>query len=302
MCDFDHSPVLLDEILALACGKGRAADCTVGGGGHAAALIESGLRVLGVDRDQDALAAARARLGDSVELVHGTFSDSATLELIRDFEPDFVLMDLGVSSWQLDADARGFSFRRNIRLDMRMDPRGGQDAADVLNSYSEHELARVFRDFGDERRARSLARQICRRRDRAAFETSDDLVAAIRATLGPRSGPPEFARLFQAVRIEVNRELDELADSLPLLLEALSPGGTIVVISYHSGEDRVAKRAFVEWATQCICPPQIPVCMCRGEALGERITRKPVTASEKESASNPRARSAKLRGFRKSDR
>jgi 16S rRNA (cytosine1402-N4)-methyltransferase len=302
MQEFKHAPVLLDEICDLARDKSRAVDCTVGGGGHAAAFEKMGLDVLGIDRDADALETARTRLRDTTELVHGAFASAETLETIEAFQPDFILMDLGVSSWQLDSDDRGFSFREKVKLDMRMDERGGLDAADVLNTYSDVDLARVFREYGDERKARALARQVCRRRERAPFQTADDLVAAIRGTLGPRSGPPEFARLFQAVRIEVNGELDELSDSLPSLFEALVPGGILAVISYHSGEDRIVKHLFVEWSSHCICPPEMPLCMCRGKPLGERINRKPINASAEESAINPRARSAKLRVFRKSDK
>ncbi len=302
MSDFEHAPVLLKEICSMAQDKSCVVDCTVGGGGHAAAFTGMGVSVLGIDRDRDALEVARQRLGDSAELYQGTFDSPGAMEQISHFGPDFVLMDLGVSSWHLDSDERGFSFREKVRLDMRMDETAELDASTVLNSYAESDLERVFRDYGDERKARALARTVVRRRARAAFKTSDDLVGAIRATLGPRSGPPEFARLFQAVRIEVNSELFQLAESLPRLLEALQPGGILAVISYHSGEDRIVKHTFAEWASRCVCPPTIPICSCRGEALGERITRKPVTASPEECEVNPRARSAKLRGFRKRDK
>jgi 16S rRNA (cytosine1402-N4)-methyltransferase len=178
---------------------------------------------------------------------------------------------------------------------------GGDDASDaagLLNDMPEPELATVFRDFGDEPRAARLAREIVRRRATRPFETSDDLVGAIRAVLGPRSGAGEFARLFQAVRIAVNDELPGLERALPALRDRLQPGGTIAVIAYHSGEDRIVKHAFREWSADCVCPPKQPVCTCRGRRLGDTLTRRAVTASADEIARNPRARSARLRAFR----
>jgi 16S rRNA (cytosine1402-N4)-methyltransferase len=174
---------------------------------------------------------------------------------------------------------------------------GGSSAADFLNHTDEAELERVFAEYGDERRARRLAREVVRRRSRQPFATSDDLVNAVRAVLGPRAGAPEFARLFQAVRIAVNDELPGLAHALPAFRDALSPGGRLAVITYHSGEDRLVKQAFREWATVCICPPRQPICTCRGRALGRVEPRKPILPDEAELAENPRARSAKLRIF-----
>ncbi len=166
-----------------------------------------------------------------------------------------------------------------------------------LNDTPEEELRRVFREYGDERRAAALAREVLRRRVRQAFATSDDLVNAIRAVLGPRSGPADFARLFQAVRIAVNDELEGLAEALPALRDALAPGGGLAVISYHSGEDRIVKHLFREWARDCVCPPETPRCVCRGRALGV-ASRRSIVAGEAEIATNPRARSARLRVFR----
>jgi 16S rRNA (cytosine1402-N4)-methyltransferase len=211
-----------------------------------------------------------------------------------------VLLDLGVSSRQLDEDARGFSFRPGAPLDMRMGS-AGPTAAGFLNRAEEGELARAFADWADEPRARALAAEVARRRARQPFATSDDLVNAIRAVLGPRSGPADFARLFQAVRIAVNDELEGLERALPALRAALAPGGRLAVISYHSGEDRVVKHAFQEWGRRCVCPPRQPVCTCRGRPLGRAEPRKPILADAAEVAANPRARSAKLRIFRVSD-
>lgn len=296
--DVRHVPVLAGEVARLARGRVRAVDCTLGAGGHAAALADAGAMVLAIDADPAAVAAAGARFDPArVTIHHGRFADPPMLSEIRTFRPDFVLLDLGVSSYQLDSDQRGFSFRPGVPLDMRMDPGAGVTAAEVLNRYPETELERVFRDYGDERRARRLARVIARRRQERRFLTSDDLVNAIREVLGPRSGPGDFARLFQAVRIEVNDERRELERALPALREALMPGGALVVISYHSGEDRIVKHAFAEWARACVCPPRQPVCTCRGRPLGRLEPRRAVQPAPEEIAANPRARSARLRGF-----
>jgi 16S rRNA (cytosine1402-N4)-methyltransferase len=183
---------------------------------------------------------------------------------------------------------------------MRMG-RHGSSAADFLNEEDEAELARVFYQYGDERRSRRLAREIVRRRERQPFAISDDLVNAIRAVLGPRAGPSEFARLFQAVRIAINDELTGLAAALPAFRDALRPEGRLAVITYHSGEDRLVKQLFREWATACICPPGQPVCTCRGRALGRLTPRKPIAPTPDEVAQNPRARSAHLRIFQAGD-
>jgi 16S rRNA (cytosine1402-N4)-methyltransferase len=173
----------------------------------------------------------------------------------------------------------------------------GQTAADLLNRSSPDTLEAIFREYGDERKARRLAAEIVRRRSHSPFADSDDFVNAIRATLGPRAGAPEFARLFQAVRIAVNDELSGLERALPAMRDALKPGGRLSIITYHSGEDRLVKQAYREWARSCICPPGLPVCVCRGRAYGRVDPRKPITPDESELAVNPRARSAKLRNF-----
>lgn len=292
-----HDPVLLEAVSELARGCRRAVDGTLGHGGHAAALLAHGAEVLGIDRDPDAIATARARLGDGrLSLLEAPFASPSALAAIRAFHPDFVLLDLGVSSRQLDADHRGFTFRPGAALDMRMGAEG-PTAADLLAEEPEATLAHWFAEYGDERRARSLAREVVRRRATAPFRTSDDLVNAIRAVLGPRAGPGDFARLFQAVRIAVNDELAQLREALPALRDALRPGGRLAVITYHSGEDRVVKDAFREWARSCVCPPGLPICTCRGRPLGRLLTRRPVTADADEVARNPRARSAHLRAF-----
>jgi 16S rRNA (cytosine1402-N4)-methyltransferase len=293
-----HTPVLLTEILALARGASRVVDGTLGDGGHAAAFIAAGAEVLGIDRDPEAIRRARERVASpGLTTVQGNSFDDPVLERVRQFGPEVILLDLGVSSRQLDEDALGFSFRPGAALDMRMSGQG-ETAADLLNHWPEEMLAATFADWGDERKARQLARDVARRRARAPFTVSDDLVNAIRSVLGPRSGPSDFARIFQALRIAVNGELDGLGVALPRLRDALTAGGRLLVISYHSGEDRIVKRAFQEWARDCVCPPELPVCRCRGRALGVLDPRKPVRASDAEVQANPRARSATLRGFR----
>jgi 16S rRNA (cytosine1402-N4)-methyltransferase len=296
-----HRPVLLAPVVAAAAGARRVVDATLGDGGHAAELRRSGAELLGIDRDPDAIAVSRARLGDEgVRYLEAAYSEPAALAEVASFRPDFILVDLGVSSRQLDEAERGFTFRPNAPLDMRMG-RGGVSAAEFLNTADAADLARAFQEYGDERQARRLAREIVRRRDRHQFAVSDDLVNAIRAVLGPRAGPPEFARLFQAVRIAVNDELAGLADALPAFRDALVPGGRLAVITYHSGEDRLVKHAFREWASACVCPPGQPVCTCRGRPLGRLTPRKPIVPEPDEVAQNPRARSAHLRIFQAGD-
>jgi len=293
-----HVPVLADAVRAWAAGSRRAVDATVGGGGHAALLVAAGAEVLGIDRDPAAIAAARARLGDAgVGYLTAAYGAPDALAAVRAFRPDRILLDLGISSHQVDTAERGFTFRPGAPLDMRMTPDEGPRARDVLNSWPEERLAAVFADYGDERRARALAKEVVRRRLTAPFAVSDDFVNAIRAKLGPRSGPGDFARLFQALRIAVNDELEQLTAALPAFRDALDRGGRLGVITYHSGEDRIVKHLFREWARECVCPPRQPVCTCRGRALGRVLTKKPIVADAAEVAGNVRARSAQFRAF-----
>lgn len=302
--DAYHVPVLADAVRALVEGCPHVVDGTLGGGGHAQRLLEAGHRVTGVDRDPAARAAAAGRLARWIadgrcRILAATFADAA--RCLPDDEPvHAVLLDLGVSSRQLDDEARGFSFRPGAPLDARMDPEGGDlTAADLLNTAAPEAMATWFREYGDEPRARRLATEVVRRRATRPFAVSDDFVGAIRGALGPRTGPADFARLFQALRLVVNDEPGELARALPAWRDRLSPGGVLAVISYHSGEDRVVKAAFRDWSQACTCPPRQPTCTCGGVAAGTRITRKSVVADAAESAANPRARSARLRAWRK---
>jgi 16S rRNA (cytosine1402-N4)-methyltransferase len=292
----------------------RILDGTLGGGGHSLALLEAGAEVTGLDRDPEAIATARGRLAKfesagKFRAVQSNFADFEQIAELDGVALDGILLDLGVSSHQFDDESRGFSFREGAVLDMRMETGrqtadggrqlGRQTAAELLNSADEDELKTIFKNFGDEPKGGRLAREVVRRRGNRPFETSDDFVGAIRAVLGPRSGPGDFARLFQAMRIAVNGELDALATALPAMRDRLAPAGVIAVIAYHSGEDRIVKHAFREWSLKCICPPKQIMCNCRNHSLGEVLTRKAVNAGPEETARNPRARSAHLRAWRK---
>ncbi len=298
-----HVPVLLREVETLLANATTVLDCTLGGGGHSSMFLERGTRVTGIDRDPRALTAARERLAEFERIgrfraLLGNYAelDRAGLADVEKF--DGILLDLGVSSHQFDDLTRGFTFREGAPLDMRMGEDAGVDAAELLNTIDEVDLSALLRAYADEPRAGRMAREITRRRERRPFATADDLVDAIRAVLGPRSGAPDFARIFQAVRIAVNDELAGLERALPSVRDRLTPGGVLAIISYHSGEDRLVKQAFRDWSTACICPPKQMICTCRGVALGETITRRPICAGEEEIAGNARARSAKLRAWR----
>jgi 16S rRNA (cytosine1402-N4)-methyltransferase len=292
-----HVPVLFDPIMARAADAARVVDATLGHGGHAAGFVALGARVLGIDRDPDAIASARERLGNSIEYLQTTYASESAVARVASFAPDFILLDLGVSSRQLDAHDRGFTFRPGAPLDMRMGP-DAATAAEWLGRVDEVNLADALYRYADEPQARRLARELVRRRENAPFRISDDLVNAIRAVLGPRSGPGDFARIFQGVRIAVNDELDGLDRALPAFRDVLVPGGTLAVISYHSGEDRLVKGAFRAWAQGCICPRGYPQCICGQTPLGRSEPRKAIVPLPAELAANPRARSAKLRFFR----
>ncbi len=304
-----HAPVLVAEVTSFLRDAKCVLDGTLGGGGHSLALLEAGVsEIIGLDRDPEAVAEAGARLSDFAvagrfSVYQSNFVDAPRIHALDGVAIDGVLLDLGISSHQVDDESRGFSFRPGAPLDMRMgagdDGSEPMTAADFLNTSDRETLADAFRSYGDERHARRLASEVIRRRETRPMTTSDDFVGAIRAVLGPRSGAPDFARLFQAIRIAVNDELSSLERALPALRDRLLPGGVFVVIAYHSGEDRIVKNAFRDWSAACVCPPGQPVCTCRGRPLGTTLTRRPVVPSESETISNPRARSARLRAWRK---
>jgi len=298
---------MVEEVLEALSGarEGTILDGTLGGGGHTEAMLAGwpSCRVIGVDRDPEAMEEAGRRLEpyrERVRILQMRFDEAVDdAEVTRD-GLDGALLDLGVSSRQLDADQRGFAFRRALPLDMRMDADSGdRTAAAILNQEDEVELARIFREYGEEPRARGLAREVVRRRETRRFSTSDDLVGALARVMGRAPSPRDMARAFQALRIAVNQELLVLEQALPKIRDVLNPRGVLVVISYHSLEDRIVKRSFRDWSRDCLCPPGIPVCVCGHQAEGSPLYGKPRTASEEETGRNPRSRSARLRAWEK---
>ena len=305
--EFRHIPVLaravLEHLTFDASRPARLVDGTVGGGGHSAMLLEKypKLELLGVDRDAMALDAAGTRLkfaGTRVTLVRGDYAEMAALAVEHGWdEVDGILLDIGVSSPQLDIPERGFSWRADGPLDMRMDQRSELTAGRWLNRTGEAEMERVFREYGEIGRARALARKACEMRDVAPFARTGDLVKLCDAVLG-RSKPgklPHPTLVFQAVRIAVNDELRQLETGLAAGVSMLVPGGRIAVISFHSLEDRIVKNFFRRESTGCVCPPGLPVCRCGHEPSLRLLTRHAVTADETELAVNRRAACAKLR-------
>ncbi|MBN2469137.1 MAG: 16S rRNA (cytosine(1402)-N(4))-methyltransferase RsmH [Anaerolineae bacterium] len=299
-----HIPVLLDAVLETLGTRPGAViiDGTLGAGGHAAALLEAAgpeSRLLGIDQDRRALMLAAERLapfGERVTLAHGSFDRMAELAAAHDISAaDVILLDIGVSSMHLDDAGRGFSFRQDGPLDMRMNPEGdAPTAADVVNTYAEEELADLIWRYGEDRLSRRIARAIVGARP---FSRTAELAAVIEGVY-PRRRAEKIhpaTRTFQALRIEVNDELGVLKRVLPQAIELLAPGGRLGVITFHSLEDRIVKQAFKLLSTDCICPPEQPVCTCSHHAVARPVTRKPLTADPAEIARNPRSRSAKLR-------
>lgn len=297
-----HIPVLYQQVLSALqpSPQGRYIDGTLGAGGHARGLLAAsapGGELLGIDRDPAALELARASLvayGERVHLVHGSYLHMGTYaEELGWTGVDGILLDLGVSSMQLDQPERGFSFMQSGPLDMRFNPQQGLTAADLVNTLPADELADILYEYGEERRSRAIARAIVKRRP---LTTTDDLVAAVTSVLGPRrKGIHPATRTFQALRIAVNEELTNLPRALEEAVERLSSGGRLAVISFHSLEDRIVKQYFRRESRDCICPPEQPVCTCGHTARIRLVNRKPVMADEEEIRSNPRARSARLR-------
>ena len=306
---FEHVSVLLHETVDGLNVKpdGIYVDATLGGGGHAyevcTKLGEQG-RLIGIDQDADAIKAAGKRLegfGEKVTIIRSNYCDmKPRLHEIGIDKVDGITVDLGVSSYQLDTAERGFSYRVDAPLDMRMDQRQKMTARDIVNDYSESELYRVIRDYGEDRFAKNIAKHIVAERTKGPIETTGQLNEiishAIPMKIQKTSGHPS-KRTFQALRIELNHELDVLRDTLDDMIDLLNPGGRLCIITFHSLEDRIVKSAFRKNENPCTCPPDFPVCVCGKKSLGKMLTRKPILPSEEELEYNKRSKSAKLRVF-----
>ena len=306
---FNHTSVLLKETVdgLNVRPDGTYVDATLGGGGHAfevcSRLSDKG-RFIGIDQDADAIEAASKRLegfGEKVTIIRSNYRDmKPRLHELGIDKVDGIVIDLGVSSYQLDTADRGFSYRVDAPLDMRMDQRQKMTARDIVNGYSESELYRVIRDYGEDKFAKNIAKHIAAEREKAPIETTEQLNEIIRHAIPMKirktSGHPS-KRTFQAIRIELNHELDVLRDSLDEMIDMLSPGGRICIITFHSLEDRSVKSAFRKNEDPCTCPSHFPVCVCGKVSKGKVVTRKPVLPTEEEMESNSRSKSAKLRIF-----
>ena len=296
-----HIPVLYHEVLQLLRPQpdGRYLDATLGAGGHAAGILQVSAptgRVLAFDRDPEAITFARQQLalyGDRVTYINDSYAEMGRLAPANGFEAlDGILLDLGLSSRQLQSAERGFSFMKDGPLDMRFDPTQGETAADLINNLSEAELADIFWQYGEERRSRRLARAIVNNRP---FTNTRQLADLVAAQVKGRERIHPATRIFQALRIATNHELEAVETGIPAAIGLLKPGGRIAVISFHSLEDRFVKQLFRRLSQSCTCPPQQPICTCGGKATLRLVTRKAVKASETEIQQNPRSRSARLR-------
>ena len=310
---FEHTTVLLHETVdgLNVRPDGIYVDATLGGGGHASEVCRrlSGTgRLIGIDQDADAIEAAGKRLegfGEKVTIIRSNYRDmKPELHKLGIDGVDGITLDLGVSSYQLDTADRGFSYRMDAPLDMRMDQRQKMTARDIINGYSEAELFRVIRDYGEDRFAKNIAKHIVAEREKKPIETTGQLNEIIRHAIPmkiQKTGGHPSKRTFQAIRIELNHELEVLRDSLDEMIDMLHPGGRICVITFHSLEDRIVKSAFRRNENPCTCPNHFPVCVCGKVSKGKVITRKPILPSEEEMESNPRSKSAKLRIFERAE-
>lgn len=308
--EFKHVSVMLKETVDGLNVKegGTYVDCTLGGGGHSFEILtrlNNTGRLIGIDQDKEALAAAGERLKNfsNVTYVHSNFE--RVKEIINEYSPegvDGVMADLGVSSYQFDNPERGFSYRFDAPLDMRMDKDNTLTAYEIVNGYSENEIFRIIRDYGEDKFAKNIAKHICQRRAEKAIETTFELneiiKAAIPAKFREKGGHPS-KKTFQALRIECNRELEVLENTLDDMIDCLKPGGRLSIITFHSLEDRAVKNNFRNNENPCTCPPNFPVCVCGKKSKGTVITRKPIVATEEELEVNSRSQSAKLRVFEK---
>lgn len=307
--EFKHTSVLLQETVDGLNVKpdGIYVDGTLGGGGHSYEICrrlgEKG-SIIGIDQDAAAIEAAGNRLkdfGEKVTIVRSNYCDMRSrLQELGIYKVDGIVLDLGVSSYQLDTAERGFSYREDAPLDMRMDTRQPMTAKDIVNDYSQKELCRVIRDYGEDKFAANIAKHIVMARSKGPIETTGQLTEVIRAAIPmkyqKKSGHPA-KRTFQAIRIELNRELEVLRDSLDDMIDLLNPGGRLCIITFHSLEDRIVKSAFRKNENPCTCPPDFPVCVCGKVSKGSIVTRKPILPGQEELEYNSRSKSAKLRIF-----
>lgn len=309
--EFKHKSVLLDETIDGLDIKpdGIYVDGTLGGAGHAVEVckkLTAKGRFIGIDQDQDAIIAASERLrefGEKVTVIRSNYCYA--VKRLREMginQVDGIVLDLGVSSYQLDNPDRGFTYRVDAPLDMRMDQRSSRTASDIVNGYEERELYRIIRDYGEDKFAKNIAKHIVKAREEKPIETTGELTAIIRQAIPMKmqaSGGHPAKRTFQAIRIELNHELEVLRDSLDEMVDILSDRGRICIITFHSLEDRIVKNAFRKNEDPCICPKNFPVCVCGRKSKGRVITRKPIIPSAQEIEENPRAKSAKLRIFQR---
>ncbi|MEE3420423.1 MAG: 16S rRNA (cytosine(1402)-N(4))-methyltransferase RsmH [Lachnospiraceae bacterium] len=311
--EFVHKSVLLNETIASLAIRpdGIYVDGTLGGAGHSLEIVkrlnESG-RLIGIDRDGAAIKAAGERLADAgerVSIVRGNYADMPSIVRSLGYDKvDGILLDLGVSSYQLDTADRGFSYMHDAPLDMRMDQREARTAGDIVNEASERELFRMIRDYGEDRFAQNIAKHIVEYRQKKRIETTGELVGIIEASIPMKfrkQGGHPAKRTFQALRIELNGELTALTDTLDQMIDLLDNKGRLSIITFHSLEDRIVKSAFRRNENPCTCPPDFPVCVCGKKSKGRVITRKPILPSDKEMEENPRSKSAKLRVFERRD-
>lgn len=311
--EFNHYSVLLQETIENLNIKpdGIYVDGTLGGAGHASQvakrLSEQG-RLIGIDQDADAIRAASERLapfGDRITIIRSNYANmKAELKRIGVEHVDGIVLDLGVSSFQLDTPERGFTYREaDAPLDMRMDDRQTLTAKDIVNGYSEMDLYRIIRDYGEDKFAKNIAKHIVAERQKKPIETTGELTEIIRASIPmkvQKNGGHPAKRTFQAIRIELNRELEVLQNNLDEMIDLLNPGGRICIITFHSLEDRIVKTNFKRNENPCTCPSDFPVCVCGNVSKGKVVTRKPILPSDKELEENSRSKSAKLRVFEKS--
>ena len=305
---FGHTSVLLYETVGSLniIPGGCYVDGTLGGGGHAFEVCKrlGNGRLIGIDQDGDAIAAASARLApfrDKVTIVRDNYCNMVrVLQGLGIEKVDGIYLDLGVSSWQLDQPERGFTYREDAPLDMRMDQRKSRTAADIVNGYSEADLTRIIRDYGEDRFARNIAKHIVKEREKEPITTTGRLAEIIRNAIPAKvraAGGHPAKRTFQAIRIELNGELTVLEESIDAMIELLNPGGRLSIITFHSLEDRIVKNRFRMNENPCTCPPDFPVCVCGKKSKGRVVTRKPILPSEEETRENSRSKSAKLRVF-----